>query len=119
MGKLLEYARGITGEKSLWSRMGRWIVEVSKTVDGLVSGTGNVQSLQLPEQSSVPAAVPNTGTVFTQDVNGITELFFLEDNGNTVQLSSNGLLASAVAIAWAAVPAIAASPDNAFVNVRQ
>jgi hypothetical protein len=88
MGKLLEFATAT--EKPLRSRFGKWMLEVSKAVDALVAGTVNVQSLLLPEQSSAPAAVPNAGVVFTLDVNGITELFFREDNGTVVQITSNG-----------------------------
>lgn len=88
MGKLLEFATAT--EKPLRSRFGRWMLEVSKAVDAVVAGTINLQSLLLPEQSSPPAAVPNAGVVFTQDVNGIAELFFREDNGTVIQLTSNG-----------------------------
>lgn len=90
MGKLLELATST--EKPLRTRFGRWMLEVSKAVDAVVSGTVDVQSLQLPEQSTPPAAEPNVGSVFTQEVNGITELFFREDNGTIVQITSNGQL---------------------------
>ena len=88
MGKLLEFATST--EKPLRSRFGRWMLEVSKAVDAIVAGTVNVQSLLLPEQPSPPAAVSNAGVLFTQDVNGIAELFFREDNGTVVQITSNG-----------------------------
>lgn len=87
MGRLLELATST--EKPLRTRFGRWMLEVSKVVDSIAGG-GQPGTLTLPEQSSVPAAVPNAGVVFTLDVNGIAELFFREDNGNIVQLTSNG-----------------------------
>lgn len=88
MGRLLEFATA--AEKPLRTRFGRWMLEVSKVVDALVAGTINVQDLLLPSQSSPPAAVPGSGVVFTQTVNGIVELFFREDNGVVVQITSNG-----------------------------
>jgi hypothetical protein len=88
MGKLVEFATAT--EKPLRTRFGRWMLEVSKVVDAIAAGTFNLQFLSLPEQTSTPAASPNTGVVFTQDVNGITELFFREDNGTVVQITSNG-----------------------------
>lgn len=38
MGRLLEIATSLRGQKSLWSPLGKWILEVSKSVDQLFSG---------------------------------------------------------------------------------
>lgn len=44
----------------------------------------------LPEQGGAPAPVPDSGRVFTLDIGGITELFYIDDAGNVVQLTNNG-----------------------------
>lgn len=44
----------------------------------------------LSEQSSAPASTTETGKVFTLDISGITELFYIDDSGDIVQITNNG-----------------------------
>lgn len=44
----------------------------------------------LPEQGGAPTPVPDAGRVFTLDIGGITELFYIDDSGNVIQLTNNG-----------------------------
>jgi len=53
----------------------------------------------LPEQTSAPAAVPEAGKVFTLDVGGITELFYMDDSGTLIQLTNNGVTTQNVFLA--------------------
>jgi len=43
-----------------------------------------------PEQSSAPTAVPDAGKVFTLEIGGSTELFYIDNSGNLTQLTNNG-----------------------------
>ncbi len=85
MSKLLEIATAT--EQPLRTRFGRWMLEVSKAVDGLVAGSFGFQSLLLPEQGTPPPAVPGAGVVFAADANGTSELFFREDTGAVLQVT--------------------------------
>ena len=44
----------------------------------------------LPEQTSAPSSQVETGKVFTLDVGGITELFYMDDSGDIIQITNNG-----------------------------
>ena len=44
----------------------------------------------LPEQPGAPTPLPDVGRVFTLDIGGTTELFYIDDTGNIVQLTNNG-----------------------------
>jgi hypothetical protein len=44
----------------------------------------------LPEQGSNPSAVPDSGRLFTKEISGITELFYIDDSGNIIQITNNG-----------------------------
>jgi len=97
MGKLLDFLQAAAGEGSLRSRLGRWRQEVSNAVDSLseqvadlIDGVISVEVLQLPAQGSPPAAEPDIGSVFTMNVNGVTELFYVDSSGNVIQITSNG-----------------------------
>ena len=50
----------------------------------------------LIEQASDPAFVANRGFVFTKDVNGITELFYMDDAGKVKQITTDGKLSVGV-----------------------
>ncbi len=46
----------------------------------------------LPEQTIPPAPpVGDVGRVFTGDVSGVTELFYMDDSGDIVQITNNGV----------------------------
>lgn len=49
-----------------------------------------VDPLLLSEQGAAPAAEPNAGWVYSKDVSGITELFYRDDTGAEVQITSGG-----------------------------
>lgn len=46
--------------------------------------------LLLAEQGSAPSALANAGWVYSKDVSGRTELFFRDDTGAEVQITSGG-----------------------------
>lgn len=54
--------------------------------------------LKLPEQSVNPAYTTNNGFIFSKDVSGITELFYIDSSGNVTQLTSDGYLATNLGI---------------------
>lgn len=59
----------------------------------VASATGNTAvegTLRLAEQGSAPAFVANKGFVYSKDVAGIAELFYIGDSGAAVQITSNG-----------------------------
>lgn len=47
--------------------------------------------LTMPVQTTDPTAVESTGFVYTKDVDDKAELFYLDEDGNAVQLSDGGL----------------------------
>lgn len=61
----------------------------------------------------------NTSTNALRVRNGCGFSYVTKPTAMGVAPGADVVLASGAAIAWAAVPAIAAAPDNAFVNVRQ
>ncbi len=68
----------------------------------------------LPEQSSAPTAVPEAGKVFTLDIGGITELFYIDDSGTLIQLTNNGISIQNV---FFAVSTSSASADQTVFSV--
>ncbi len=46
--------------------------------------------LLLSEQASAPATETNAGWVYSKDVSGRTELFYRDDTGSEVQITSGG-----------------------------
>ncbi len=58
--------------------------------DNKVTGTAYHTQVHLPEQSSAPTAVADTGIVYSKDSGGVTELFFKDSGGNEVQLTIGG-----------------------------
>ena len=59
-----------------------------------------------PEQTSAPGAVAETGKIFTLDVSGSTELFYIDDSGNLVQLTNQGNTVQNVFIAVSTASAV-------------
>jgi hypothetical protein len=60
-----------------------------------VTGTHAAQ-VRLGERTSAPAAVANTGFVYTKDVSGTTELFYRDSAGNELQLTNVGQLKTVI-----------------------
>lgn len=56
--------------------------------DGAGGETGYHKKVTLKEQVFNPAAVADTGIIFSKDVGGITELFYINSAGNVIQLTS-------------------------------
>jgi len=52
---------------------------------------GEHKQLTMPEQAADPSNVADKGFVYTKDVDGITELFYEDSDGNVTQLTSGGL----------------------------
>ena len=50
------------------------------------------QVLKLAEQGANPAPFPNDGYLFSKDVDGYTELFYLDNFGTATQITSDGYL---------------------------
>jgi hypothetical protein len=61
-----------------------------------VANTGYHRQVTLPEGAD-PASVANAGIAYTKDVSGRTELFYEDDTGAKLQLTSAGLLRLAAA----------------------
>lgn len=57
-------------------------------------GTGSAETIRLPEiaPGDVPGAVADTGWLYSLDVGGITELYYGDSDGNSIQLTDNGSL---------------------------
>ena len=60
------------------------------------SAAVNPDPLSLSEQVSAPAAVSNAGWVYSKDVAGRTELFYRDDTGAEVQITSGGAVNAGV-----------------------
>lgn len=52
----------------------------------------NDGTVTLLESASDPSNVGNSGIVYTKEVSGTTELFYLDDSGNAVQITDAGIL---------------------------
>lgn len=55
---------------------------------------GEHSNVRMAEQASNPASVANKGFLFTKDVAGITELFYMDSAGTALQITTNGVLNS-------------------------
>lgn len=80
-------------------------------------GEVNIEHLPFtcfPEQTSAPAAVTESGKVFTLDVGGTTELFYIDNSGNITQLTNNGITIQNV---FFAVSTSAAVPGQTVFSV--
>lgn len=55
-------------------------------------------NLRLPESGADPAAVADTGRLYTKDVAGATELFYRDAAGNVIQLTSAGVISVPLAV---------------------
>lgn len=51
---------------------------------------GEHEAVTLREQAAAPTNVANKGFVYTKEAGGKTELFFMDEDGNEVQLTSGG-----------------------------
>lgn len=60
-----------------------------------------------PEQGVAPPSLSDTGRVFTLDVAGVTELFYIDDSGNIIQLTNNGSTAQNIFFYIATTSALA------------
>lgn len=74
-------------------------------------GTGEVDVehlpiTSLPEQTSAPSLTSETGKVFTLDVSGTTELFYLDNTGDLIQLTNQGNTIQNVFIAVSTASAV-------------
>lgn len=74
-------------------------------------GTGEVDVEHLPitclpEQTSAPSEVAEAGKLFTLDVSGTTELFYIDDSGNLIQLTNQGNTVQNVFIAVSTASAV-------------
>ena len=54
----------------------------------------NFNPIPVVEASGDPSAVANTGFIYAKEVSSRTELFYIDDNGGVVQITSNGVLNS-------------------------
>lgn len=68
------------------------VVAVSAPINN--AGIAKVQAAQvaMPEQAAAPAAVGNTGLLYTKDVAGVTELYYKDSTGAETRLTTGGLL---------------------------
>ena len=57
---------------------------------------GRHRQVSLKALGVAPGGLTGYGRMFTQDVDGITELFYLDDNGSTIQLTNDGNIKNAV-----------------------
>jgi len=60
--------------------------------DGANNQDGRHRQVTMKEKSSDPSNLANTGIVYTKDVDDVTELFYLDDSGNAVQITDDGSL---------------------------
>lgn len=56
-------------------------------VEGSITATGFMRYFR---QTSLPSVMANSGSVFTREVSGITELFYRDSEGNLTQITSGG-----------------------------
>lgn len=60
----------------------------------LVGFKNNYSVYELDEQSANPSNESNKGKLFSKEVSGRTELHYIDDNGNVVQITDNGSINS-------------------------
>jgi hypothetical protein len=63
-----------------------------KDSNGVVTDLSQSNALVLNEQAGSPAAEVNKFKIYSKDVAGVTELFFLDNGGNEIQVTSGGVL---------------------------
>ena len=68
----------------------------------------------LPEQGGAPSSATDAGKVFTLDIGGITELFYIDSSGNLTQLTNGGTTAQNI---FFAVSTAAAVPGQTVFSV--
>ena len=61
-------------------------------IAGTDADHGEHNKVTLREQASNPASAANKGFVYSKDVAGVTELFYEDSAGNTIQLTSGGAI---------------------------
>lgn len=61
-----------------------------------VTNAGQHKKVSLQEQAADPATVANLGYVYSKDVAGITELFYMDSAGTVKQITTNGKLSGTV-----------------------
>lgn len=66
-------------------------MEVDHSFDG-DTNDGAHKKVTLLEQASNPTSAANTGFLFTKDVSGVTEVFYMDSAGTVKQLTSSGVL---------------------------
>jgi len=80
---------------------GKYVV-VNDTEDGIEfgiidGGTGLVDGyLPMPEKASDPPYEDGYGSIYTKDVSGITEMFFIDNLGTVTQVTSDGYIGAEV-----------------------
>lgn len=60
--------------------------------DGAANQDGRHRQVTMKELSANPGTLANTGTVFTKEVDSVTELHYKDDSGDVVQITSGGKL---------------------------
>lgn len=80
-------------------------------LDVVAGGAGEVsvehlEYTTLPEQTSAPPAASDSGRIFTLEISGVTELFYRDDSGDIIQLTSNGVTAQNIFLAVSTTNAV-------------
>ena len=76
-------------------RQGRIDVRERLEVDHVLVGStndGKHHKVTLPQQSSAPDAIASTGIIYTKEISGKAELFYRDEDGNEVQLTTGGTI---------------------------
>ncbi len=60
------------------------------TQDGYLATYNSLKGVGLYEQAENPPTITNKGYLYCKDDSGDTELFYMDDSGNVVQITSNG-----------------------------
>jgi hypothetical protein len=94
MGRLLDLAKAISAEHSLWGRLGRWILAVSTTLDS-TSTRGYVEAKNDGDQLAVGAGtnILLQTTIANRNIDragGVSEMEFELEAGKTYLLSAHG-----------------------------
>lgn len=76
--------------KVFWSTDTQTISVRKPNGDLVVSAVFDGTPLIMDEQGADPGPVADKGKLYTKEVAGLTELFYLDDTGQPVQLTSNG-----------------------------
>lgn len=94
MGRLLSLAKAISTERSLWSRLGRWIIAVSTTLDSTTSrdyfqakNSGNQANVGADTNILIQTTIASRGI---DRAGGISEMEIELEAGKTYLLSAHG-----------------------------